>query len=518
MSTEQQQGSDTGSEGRPARASKKKINYGLFHEVGRTEVDSDSGGEIDFDKNTSFVPIGGAPLVEETPLNTPINVQIIDETGVIVVPESQIDPRELGDNQNLDLDPRKSNMEGSSLHDELTEAQLKEKREQLDKEHEEMERRAKIITEQTKLEAKERQVQLMKKKIDELLELRKKAKESDPVLNQEVQLDDPVSKDVKELLDMLKKDQEVKEKREQELKEENERKEKEEEERKRLEDEEKRKQEEEKRKEEERQSESKGDPNMDKVLAWIHKQEEQAKKDEEMNTKLKNLQTQIENMTREGNRKQCHATGVNLFANLEAIQGEGAMGVNLAAKAQTAMLASSAAKRKLDEDSVESEGESAHSQVSQSGVKKKLKSGLTASSSQKVIFDIEWAHHWLGKEFDANPMDYKFISMGHYMMGEAEILLQCTKPEEFRARLKLMRKLAYWQLKYDWPVSRDIYAAIMRGLETGRETWGFNTRDYEDMLIAPSTSTMVNNPPRQPYNKPPRRPRDVFFCAAFQRG
>ena len=68
-------------------------------------------------------------------------------------------------------------------------------------------------------------------------------------------------------------------------------------------------------------------------------------------------------------------------------------------------------------------------------------------------------------------------------MGESDIILNCNKPEEIRARLRLMCRMGYWQTKYDWSSARNVYAAILQGIETGREDWQFNSHDYEDILV-----------------------------------
>ena len=99
-------------------------------------------------------------------------------------------------------------------------------------------------------------------------------------------------------------------------------------------------------------------------------------------------------------------------------------------------------------------------------------------------YEVEWAHHWLGKEYDANPISFNQMKIGQNIMGEADIILNCSKPEEMRARLNLMRRMGYWQVKYDWTAARNVYAAILRGIETGRESWNFDIKDYEDMLGA----------------------------------
>ena len=67
----------------------------------------------------------------------------------------------------------------------------------------------------------------------------------------------------------------------------------------------------------------------------------------------------------------------------------------------------------------------------------KFCSGLTALPAQKVKFEVEWAHHWLGKEFEANPVTFNQMKLGQYVSGEAQILLQCDHPTEMRATVKI---------------------------------------------------------------------------------
>ena len=217
-------------------------------------------------------------------------------------------------------------------------------------------------------------------------------------------------------------------------------------------------------------------------------------------------------MTKGENRQQCPMTGVNLFANLDLLQGEAGGNANLAAKAQAAMVAANTAKRRREED-VESDGESVNSH-SINMKTRVYKSGLGVKSGQRVRYQIEWAHHWLGKEFEANPVAFNQMRLGQYLMGEADIILNCAKPEEIRARLRLMCRIGYWQTKNDWIAARNVYAAIMRGLETGREDWNFDIRDYEDMLgtsVARQGGVVKDE-------ILVKKPREVFFCGPYQRG
>ena len=200
-------------------------------------------------------------------------------------------------------------------------------------------------------------------------------------------------------------------------------------------------------------------------------------------------------------------TGVNMFAGLEMLQGKGAMGVDLAAKAQIAMLASTSKRKKDDEE--ESDGESIHSKISiNAGAKPKLQSGIMAKVSHKVKFEVDWAHHWLGKEFEVNPIPFYQIRLSHYITEKSDIMIHCDKPKELRARLRLMRRLGYWSSKYDRLSARNVYAAIIRGLETGRESWGFDLRDYEDILVTTSRLQITQG-------RENKKTRETFFLWAI---
>ena len=357
----------------------------------------------------------------------------------------------------------------------------------------------------------------MKIKMGQLMDARKRANEAAPVWNDKALGDDETAKQMKQMLEVLSKEAEERERKEKEARE-NEERDRLECEKMEKELEQKMKEEEQRRKEEEecKRKQLEEDPTLgdkptgeaiQKVLNWIAKQEMEKKQEDSEREKLRALQEQVEKMAKGENRRSCITTGVNMFANLDALQGDGATGIDPATKAHNAMIASTAEKCRVEGD-LESEGESLHSNPLK---KHKLTSGLGRQNVQKIKFEVEWAHHWLGKEFEANPIPFNQIKLGHFVMGEAEILAKCTKPEEFCARLKLMQKLGYWQIKYDWPSARNVYAAILKGIEMGREGWDFDLCDYEDMLNPGVVINLVKM-------VQPKRPQDVFFCAEYQRG
>ena len=231
---------------------------------------------------------------------------------------------------------------------------------------------------------------------------------------------------------------------------------------------------------------------IDRVVAWMEEQKAKQTERDQKQQQLAQLKEQILAMSKPENYRACMMSGVNLFANLETIQEGGA--VNLAEKAQAAMLAAQNVQ-KGGGDEGDGDSESIASIESLNVNKKQpLKSGLAIQTAHKIKCEVEWAHHNLGKEFEANPLMFNQLRLAHFMMGESEIILRSQNPKEMRAHLKLMKKLAYWQLRYDWASARNVYAAILRGIETGRETWDFDTREYEDMLAYPPPPDSQDSP------------------------
>ena len=176
---------------------------------------------------------GNKTLVEETPLPTPIDTEL--HSADVVIPEMQ-DSKVSNDGfeteKDLDLELNKmagksDQHEPPSLLDELNEVELEEQLEArrlaMEKEKAEVEKRAKLLAQQTRLEAEEHQLLIMKKQVSALMEARKKANESAPVWNEEVIGEDATTKQVKQMLDMLNKEAEERERKERELREKEER-------------------------------------------------------------------------------------------------------------------------------------------------------------------------------------------------------------------------------------------------------------------------------------------------------
>lgn len=237
------------------------------------------------------------------------------------------------------------------------------------------------------------------------------------------------------------------------------------------------------------------DPDLDletveKVLKW----------QKESGTKPKLGKEYIMAMTKDKNRAECPNTGVNRFKNLELIDPTQEHLLQL--KTQEALRAAAMDIDLGDDD----DGELCFK-------KKNLKSGLDAKANHKVRVEIEWAHNNLGREFEANPLSINQVKFEHYVTGEARLIALCDSEGERRARAKTLARLAYWRLKFDWPQVRNVYAAAMRDLETGRETWNtINIEAYKEMLEGFKLSKEDNEKPTK------KKAKDAWFCAAYQKG
>ena len=458
-----------------------KVDYLQLHQEGRQDPSSSEDEEISGkfehthsksrsksrgDKYTipTTVTFNEDTIVKETPLhttvefdqNTVLSEHDVEHDSLMTVDLHKFKNARTGE---IDLDQgvipetQSDNMASpQNLLSELTDAEMQVKRAQLDEEQKELEERACRITEEAKLEAKERQLVIMRKQVEALLQAKKEASESPVALCPDIIEGDETATQLANMIELLKKEaierekiKEIEKKKqeefeleqerqrilEEERRKEKERLEKEEEERRRKEDEEKKRQEEEiktKTDEDDNQSQSNEDK-ITEIMEWMRTQKEQQQQSEMEKQKIKELQAQIDAMTKSGNKVPCAVTGVNMFAGLENLQGQGESStrIDLAAKAQAAMVAAhTEKKRKIGDEEGDTDGESDNSINSQTSGKhkhRKLKSGISVKSGQKVRFEIEWAHHWLGKEFDANPVAFNQMKIGHYLMGETDIIL-----------------------------------------------------------------------------------------------
>lgn len=210
----------------------------------------------------------------------------------------------------------------------------------------------------------------------------------------------------------------------------------------------------------------------------------------------------VTDMVDPANRYSCLRSGVSKLKNLELIEDPTKMDLTRKTEQAIAM----ALQHCQEEDG---EGESLCK-------KRKLQSGLDLKSSHKVKVEVEWAQHNMGREFEANPLSVTQMRFEHYVLGEVNIIRECKQQEQVEKRLCLLARIAYWRIKYDWPLARNIYVALLRDIEVGRYSWAdVDLNIYKEMLEGNRIGG-GNMPTKEEASK--RRPRDVWFCAAYQKG
>ena len=133
----------------------------------------------------------------------------------------------------------------------------------------------------------------------------------------------------------------------------------------------------------------------------------------------------------------------------------------------------------------------------------------TAHVIQKQV----WPQKNLGEDWAEEEIDYKHMRFEHLVAGETRTIEMCTEPAQILGRLRLLRRLAYLKLRgYEWFLLRKMYAAIVRSIKTGENSWGSNFDRFETMLYR---RVMVENKPHnEQKGEPMGRKR---FCRDYNR-
>ncbi len=106
--------------------------------------------------------------------------------------------------------------------------------------------------------------------------------------------------------------------------------------------------------------------------------------------------------------------------------------------------------------------------------KKKMKSGLTAKSSDRVKYPQIYPHTSLQYEFVSANVEFKHLDFRQFVAGELEIIQGNVKDitrKERAGRLALLTKITYYNTGQNFKVLLDWYAAWVRRIELGRNSW-----------------------------------------------
>ena len=139
--------------------------------------------------------------------------------------------------------------------------------------------------------------------------------------------------------------------------------------------------------------------------------------------------------------------------------------------------------------SSESESESSDSEkrrsCSKSHKKKsKKRSGMAKKSSDKVKFPQVWPHSVLQFEFVSDNVSFLKLDMKIFVAGELEILTSKLSRAEYKGRMSLLKKIVYFSNIYEWKCLLQFYAAWLRRIEMGLNSWSDDPTQIETAMLA----------------------------------
>ena len=116
--------------------------------------------------------------------------------------------------------------------------------------------------------------------------------------------------------------------------------------------------------------------------------------------------------------------------------------------------------------------------------KRSKKSGMSKRASDRVKYPQVWPHTVLQYEFVSEHVSFKRLDMKMFFAGELEILTSKISKSEFRGRLKFLKKIAYFTNIYDWSQLLNYYAAWLRRIEMGLNSWSDEPAQIENAMLA----------------------------------
>ena len=137
--------------------------------------------------------------------------------------------------------------------------------------------------------------------------------------------------------------------------------------------------------------------------------------------------------------------------------------------------------------------------------KQHKKSGMLDKATANIRHKEIWPQKNLLEDWADEEIEFKHILFEHMVAGELRTIEISTEPAQILGRIRLLRKMAYAKLRgYEWPIIRKMYAAIVRSIESGENTWETNFDRYETILYRrpptrredrsnPSQNTQQNN-------------------------
>ena len=144
--------------------------------------------------------------------------------------------------------------------------------------------------------------------------------------------------------------------------------------------------------------------------------------------------------------------------------------------------------------------------------KKSLKSRLHQKSADSVKFPQIWPHAALQYEFVSESVSFMSLDVKMFVAGELEIILSKQIPvSEKLGRLRFLKKIMYFSTIYEWKALLKFYAAWVRRIEIGLNTWSDSSVEIETPMLTkfPLKPKMQS---KRDYVKPEEQ---VWWCADY---
>ena len=141
-----------------------------------------------------------------------------------------------------------------------------------------------------------------------------------------------------------------------------------------------------------------------------------------------------------------------------------------------------------------------------------MKSGLHQKSADSVKFPQIWPHAALQYEYVSESVSFMSLDVKMFVAGELEIILSKQIPvSEKLGRLRFLKKIMYFSTIYEWKALLKFYAAWVRRIEIGLNTWSDSSVEIETPMLTkfPLKPKMQS---KRDYVKPEEQ---VWWCADY---
>ena len=148
----------------------------------------------------------------------------------------------------------------------------------------------------------------------------------------------------------------------------------------------------------------------------------------------------------------------------------------------------------------------------------KIKSGMVARQTDRVVRPQLWAHAEIMEELGGKNITFQELNFRQFVAGELEIVMEGNiSRTEKRSRCELLRLMCYLHGIHDWRTVKGVYAYILAKIEKGRLHWGDNiASEVQWALARRGTNTTTTG---QTKKKGGAMGADkTWFCQAYQRG